>query len=213
MEIEQFLIINLLKELKNLETKGLSIELNGITLQVFFVVVLIIGDNLGIHFIFGYPENFSANYCCRFCIESKENIKKQINLKLDSIRQQIDYKDHVENKKFGIKEECIWNDLDHFHVYINMSCDIMHDLFEGAYRYDMALIMQYFIQQKYFSLITLNSRIKYFSYYNFEQNKPPLITKEHLANGCIIFSASEMLCLVRNFNIIIGDLIPKEDKV
>lgn len=40
----------LVKELKNLETKGLSIELNGITLQVFFVVVLIIGDNLGIYY-------------------------------------------------------------------------------------------------------------------------------------------------------------------
>lgn len=89
----------------------------------------------------------------------------------------------------------------------------MHDLFEGVYRYDMALIIQHFIRQKYFSLTTLNSRIKYFSFNNFQQNKPPLVTKEHLANGCIIFSASEMLCLLRNFNIIIGDLIPNENQV
>ncbi|EZA56085.1 hypothetical protein X777_03734, partial [Ooceraea biroi] len=34
-----------------------------------------------------------------------------------------------------------------------------------------------------------------------------------VANGCIIFSSSEMLCLVRNLNIIIGDLIPEENKV
>ncbi|XP_026823800.1 uncharacterized protein LOC105276340 [Ooceraea biroi] len=203
----------LLQELKQLETKGLSIELNGTTLKVFFVVVLIIGGNLGIHSIFGYPESFLANYCCRFCTENKDDIKKQINLKVNPIRQLTDYKNHVENKKVGIKEECIWNDLDHFHVYVTMNCDIMHDLFEGVYRYDMALIIQHFIENKYFSFTTLNSRIKYFPYNNFEQNKPPLVTKEHLANGCIIVSASEMLCLVRNLNIIIGDLISEENKV
>jgi len=81
------------------------------------------------------------------------------------------------------------------------------------YHYDMDFIIQYFIQNKYFSLSILNSRIKYFSYSNFEKNKPPSITKNHLINGCIIFSASEMLCLVRHFNLIIGDLVPRNDKV
>jgi len=96
--------------------------------------VLIVGDNVGMHSIFGYPESFSANYCCRFCIEKKENIKIQIDLKVGSNRKITDYKDHVHNETFGIKE-CIWNDLNYFHVYVNISCDIMHDLYEGIYRY------------------------------------------------------------------------------
>jgi len=140
-------------------------------------------------------------------------MKTQIDLKVGSNRKITDYKDHVHNETFGIKEECIWNDLNCFHVYVNISCDIMHDLYEGIYRYDMAFIIQYFIQNKYFSLSILNSRIKYFSYSNFEKNKPPSVTKNHLINGCIIFSASEMVCLVRHFNLIIGDLVPRNDKV
>lgn len=83
-----------------------------------------------------------------------------------------------------------------------MSCDIMHDLFEGIYRYDMALIINHYIQLNYFSITTLNSRIQYFSYDNFQKNKPPSVTKAHLTNGNIIFSASEMLCFVKNFNLL-----------
>lgn len=203
----------LLKELKELETEGLLITSNGVTFNVCFVVLLIVGDNLGIHFIFGYPECFVANYCCRFCTENKENIRKLIDLKVESIREVKDYADHVANNSFGIKEACIWNDLNYFHVYTNLSCDVMHDLFEGMYRYDMALIINHYIKLKCFSLTILNFRIQYFNYNHFEKNIPPTITKESLTNGSIIFSASEMLCLVRNFNLIIGDLVPQADEV
>jgi len=125
--------------------------------------VLIVGDNVEIYSIFGYLESFSANYYRRFCTEKKKNIKTQIDLKVRSNRKITDYKDHVHNETFGIKEECIWNNLNYFYVYVNISCDIMHDLYEGIYRYDMAFIIQYFIQNKYFSLSILNFRIKYFS--------------------------------------------------
>jgi len=55
----------------------------------------------------------------------------------------------------------------------------MHDLYyEGIYCYDMAFIIQYFIQNKYFSLSILNSQMKYFSYSNFEKNKPLSVTKK-----------------------------------
>jgi len=42
----------LLQKLKSLETEGLSIISNDRVLNIFFVVVLIIGDNVGIHSIF-----------------------------------------------------------------------------------------------------------------------------------------------------------------
>jgi len=97
----------LFQELKSLETEGLSIISNGTVLNIFFVVVLIVGNNVEIHSIFGYPESFSANYYCGFCTEKKENMKTQINLKVGSNRKITDYKDHVHNETFGIKEECI----------------------------------------------------------------------------------------------------------
>jgi len=66
-------------------------------LNIFFVAVLSVGDNVGIHSIFGYPESFSVNYYFRFCTEKKENMKTQIDLKVESNRKITNYKDHVHN--------------------------------------------------------------------------------------------------------------------
>lgn len=71
----------------------------------------------------------------------------------------------------------------------------------------MCIIIKNLLDSYYFSLKTLNTRIKFFTYLRTEKNCPPSVTKQHLLNGQLIFSASEMLCLVRNFRFIIGDLV------
>lgn len=87
----------------------------------------------------------------------------------------------------------------------------MHDLYEGIHRYNMGCIINKLILEGHFTLEHLNSRIKYFNYDLCEKNVPPPIKCKHLKNGYIICSAAEMLCLVRNFRFIVGDLVPKEN--
>lgn len=118
---------------------------------------------------------------------------------------------HVKEKQFGIKEFCIWNNLNNFHIYENYALDIMHDLYEGVYRYDMALIINELINNNFITLEILNERIKYFTYDDFE-NIPPPVKLDHLKKRCIVFSASEMHCFVKNFRFLIGDLIPDSEK-
>lgn len=77
----------------------------------------------------------------------------------------------------------------------------------------MCLIIKHFIDNNIFDLDNLNSRIKYYTYLKSEKNCPPPVTKQNLLNGKIMFSASEMLCLVRNFRYIIGDLIAEHDPI
>lgn len=90
-----------------------------------------------------------------------------------------------------------------------MACDFMHDVSEGVARYDMALIINYLINNKYFSIENLNNRLISFEYGVTEcKNKPPTISKTNLNNNCIIMSASEMLCLVGYFGLIVGELVP-----
>ncbi|CAG9771655.1 unnamed protein product [Ceutorhynchus assimilis] len=72
----------------------------------------------------------------------------------------------------------------------------MHDLCEGVHRYSMAVLIDNLIRKKYFTLDNLNARIRYFTYQISEKNVPPPVTKQHLLNGCIIFSASEMFDLI-----------------
>lgn len=89
----------------------------------------------------------------------------------------------------------------------------MHDV-SGVARYDMAVIINCLINHEYFSLEYLNQRILLFEYGMTEsKNTPPPISQNHLKNNSIIMSASEMLCLVRYFGLIVGELIPLETEI
>ena len=91
----------------------------------------------------------------------------------------------------------------------------MHDLLEGVCVYVMREIIFAFIFLKdYFTLQTLNVRIENFDFGPIENsNKPPPLLINTVKNkvNCKM-SASEMLCFVRYFGLIVGDLIPENDK-
>ncbi|KAI4455877.1 hypothetical protein MML48_8g00001099 [Holotrichia oblita] len=198
----------LIQELQNLEKFGVVINGNNGLENIYFCVILIIGDNLGLHTIFGLSESFSASHYCRFCIGNKNYLTTLDKEDVDLLRNKDEYETHIDQKLYGVKERCIWNDLHYFHVYENMYCDVMHDLLEGVHRYDMAKLLKYFISNHYFTLETINRRIKYNLYECNEKNILPSVKQEHITNGAIICSAVEMHNFVRNFRFIIGDLIP-----
>lgn len=50
--------------------------------------------------------------------------------------------------KSGIVSQCMFNDLDYFHVIQNLCVDVMHDILESVCRYDLALFLNYFIDKK-----------------------------------------------------------------
>lgn len=127
------------------------------------------------------------------------------------LRNEVNYNEDLLSLSNGVKASCIFNDSSYFHVTRNISQDIMHDLLEGVCCYDMAKIISHMINQKYVDLEILNNRIKYFNFNN--QNTPPQIKQSSLKNGYLIISSSEMLSLVQNFGLIVGDKIPKNDEV
>jgi hypothetical protein len=47
--------------------------------------------------------------------------------------------------KTGIHESCVFNQIKTFNVWQNLSFDIMHDLLEGVFHYDLGLILKNFI--------------------------------------------------------------------
>lgn len=201
----------IIEELKFLEEVGIDVVWTKQNVKVKFVLVTLSGDNLGLHGILGYFESFMATHFCRFCLTTKADSETQ-TCELNNLRKPVDYDTHLENR-IGIKEQCVWNNLEKFHVYINITCDVMHDLMEGVLRYGMALVVQNLINKQYFSLDRLNSRIKYFKFNTCEKNLPPPINRQHLLNKSLTMSASEMLCLTRNFVFIVGDLVEENDPV
>lgn len=203
----------IISELKELHQNGINITVNGETVTVYFQLVVITGDNLGVHSICGLVESFNAQYFCRFCTSTKIETTTQVCEINAKLRLKHEYDDHAQKKIFGIKETCIWHEIPNFNIYENVTCDVMHDLFEGVHRYDMAQIISKLISDKYFTLETLNSRIQYFKYDSCDKNIPPPIKIDHINNGYIVMSAAEMSTLVKNFRFIVGDLVPRGNDV
>lgn len=89
----------------------------------------------------------------------------------------------------------------------------MHDLYEGVLRYDLANIISKLIDLKYFTLESLNFKIKYNLYNPHEKNIPPAIKESHLKNRYIICSAAEMSALLNHFRFIVGDIVTQGNNI
>ena len=69
----------------------------------------------------------------------------------------------------GVKERCVFNDIDHSYIAENQSIDLMHDVYEGVANYTITKVLNCFILVK--EVITLeevNVRIHTFSCGNLE---------------------------------------------
>lgn len=203
-----------IEEIKLLFTEGISVCVNGKTLRVYFIVLGILGDNLGLNSLLGFTTCFVAQYYCRFCTAEKYKTHSSCEENKALIRTVETYCNDLISKTRGIKESCVFNDMPYFHSTINWTCDIMHDFFLGICRYDMARIINSCIKKKYFTLDRLNDRLKYFDFSELDHgNKISSISQKHIQNGCLIITAAEMSALVTYFSIIMSDLIPDDEPV
>ncbi|KAK3916850.1 Assembly factor cbp-4, partial [Frankliniella fusca] len=190
----------LLEELKTLEEEGIEIKVNNTTIRVYLALCLLIGDNLGLNTILGFVQGFTANYFCRICKCHKEATKIQCYENPEFLRTEQSFNRDVQRNdqvSTGVKSKCIWNELSSFSNTINLYVDIMHDIIEEKISYP-----------------ELNDLIQGFYYGNEFGNKPPLVNEEKIKKDENVgFSASELLCLIRYFPLMIGHKINQEDKV
>lgn len=210
--------MNLIKECVYLETNGIDLLINGKICRIYFMLGLIIGDNLGIHEILGFATSFRANYNCIFCKTHRnvmESMSKEDPLTLRNVAGYEEDVFDINTSLSGLKRECIFNKLLSFHVTKNYSVDIMHDMLEGACHYDTAAVLNYFINtKKYFSLETLNERKSLFNYGITDIGNISIpITLLNIENDKFTMSASEMKCFIHFATLIIGDLVPVNEPV
>lgn len=204
----------LIDELKFLEQEGITVCTADGDRHVYFVLFLILGDNLGLNSILGFTEGFNSDFYCRLCIAHKNICKVETNEHNLIPRTVENYELDSTALSHGVKESCIWHQLSTFHIAKNISCDLMHDLLEGVLRYDMAFLIDELIKKKYFTLDHLNNRIKFFKFSRADIGNPmPQIKGDHLKKKHLIMSASEMLSLTAYFGILVGDLIPEDEPV
>lgn len=213
------LCLNLLiTHLTDLEKNGILIHTEDGEFKVYFVLGLILGDNLGLNSVLGFCKGFSSSYYCRFCKSHKsENISLGLELtsKLRTLENyEVDVKIN-DVSQTGINSESIWNTLPSFHVTENYSCDLMHDLFEGVCHYNISQVLLDFIEKKkYFTLEYLNKIKNTFPYGDTEVGN---IFKDikliHLKKKRINAAAREMWHLTHFLPLLIGSLVESTDEV
>ena len=142
---------SLIDELKFLQTGGILIKHDGVETRVKFQPVLILGDNLGLNGMYGFVESFTANFYCRICKASSEKCKKMVEEDVSLLRNRLNYAIDVaiaDVKKTGIKEECVFHNLNDFHITENVCVDLMHDFLEGVAYYVLKSLLETFIFEK-----------------------------------------------------------------
>lgn len=202
-----------INELKYLENVGISIKIENRIQQVYFTLSLFAGDNLGIHTLFGFHESFRSNYYCHLCRADKKILSTATVEDKQYLRTKLNFQEDVQNLTHGIKNDTLIHSLPNFHVTENVYCDVMHDVLEGICRYVIIKILNIFINiDKLFTLKTVNYRIRFFNYKNKSSRYIPSLTSDALKNSIFICSASEMKLLLENLGLMIGDLIPENNK-
>lgn len=206
----------LIDELNFLANKGIFVKTNdGKTKTIYFATEFCTGDNLGINSVFGFVESFNACHYCKICRNSKQNMQVQCKDDVSYWRNPENYEqDIIKNNETltGIKERSIFNNLKNFHVTLNSALDSMHDLAEGICHYDMCYIIKQCIECNYFTLDQLNSRMSVFDYGPIDKSsEPPFIIQKYLDKLSLKMTATQTLCFVKYFGLLIGDLVPIND--
>lgn len=163
-----------LKELKSLEEVGTTYKDENIKVKVMFML----GDNLGQHTIGGYIECFTSTYFCRFC-DIEQDVFHENPEQTNPPRSKEEYENCVREAKLtdeickGIKDDCVFNDLQNFHAVSHLCPCIAHDLFEGVVSWDLAGIIRSFVRKKWFSYKLLNKRIDKFKCNGIDASNKP----------------------------------------
>ncbi|XP_023318087.1 uncharacterized protein LOC111694374 [Trichogramma pretiosum] len=207
----------LVDEANDLRQNGVKICVDSKSFVVKFELLLVLGDNLGLNDIFGFTKSFTTDFYCRICkltneeaslatIEVKSKIRKRDDYDLDAKIKNVN--------ESGIREACIFHEIQNFHITENTSIDILHDFLEGVCSYDIHQILKVFIfDKKIFKLNDLNEQIECFEYKHTGCNKPPPIKENHLKQRFNLkMSASEISCLTRYLPLFIGHFVEEEDE-
>ena len=206
----------LMKDLKYLETHGITVQYGNETKTFKGTLVVMFGDNLGSHQIGGFTGNFSnSTHFCRYCETSFAEFHRN-PLKRKTLRTVENYREctreAAKKRKIikGVKENSALNGLQYYHVSKpGLPPCIAHDLFEGIVAYDMQLMMDYFLEQSWFKVGLLNWRL---NDVNLLGENKLFIPYVKLKSKRLTGTASQIKRLLLIFPIAISDLIKDFDE-
>ena len=210
----------LVKDLRSLEEDGLEFDYNNVTFRVYGTISVVIGDNLAVHSLGGFYENFSTvQRFCRTCNRTMDSINDHTFCDVIRTKEAYDAQvafiltDPSMIPLYGIKRPCVLNDLRFFHIMDGAPGDIAHDIFEGFAQDYFCQLLVHYIRQRIFTLEKVNNIILSFEYAAIDKNnKPQPIKDKPLTVLKIKYTACEMWNFIRLFPLMFGGYIDEMDE-
>lgn len=95
------LFANVIKQMQDLEKYGVTVRVEGKRRQIHFVLLNMVGDNLGLHSLLGFTESFNSTYTCRVCTVEKKLLHKLTTEMPSLLRNNVEHSSHAAYKTMG----------------------------------------------------------------------------------------------------------------
>ncbi|XP_052127801.1 uncharacterized protein LOC127750353 [Frankliniella occidentalis] len=214
-----------LSDMKKLETEGFDIVIDGVVHNFKAVLVAQIGDTLAAHEVLGFVSP-SCHMFCRFCYMNRKDMWAD-GTKIGAPRTPERHTEDIRGsnnvvvvKATGVRGSPLLDGLRFFHCVRSSVPDIFHDLNQGVCKMEVKLALREFVcKKKYITEEELNSRIRRFDYGMADKKNRPsakLFTFRYLneiKNYNLHQTGAQMWLLVRSFPFLLGDLVPRGDKL
>lgn len=92
---------SLVNEINMLEKEGIEIVTQEGNFHVFFILSVILGNNLGLNCLLEFSKSYSANFFCRFCKANKEITRIMHEEDLNYLRNVQNYSEDVVHMNFS----------------------------------------------------------------------------------------------------------------
>ena len=159
------------EDMKRLYIDGLTVTGGSNEHTYFGALIAFLADTAAAHKVGGFKGCVSfARRICRSCMAPKDDSQTHFDEILFELRtpqnhealcQSLTGSQSRENSvKYGINRTSILEEVPGYSLATGMPHDIMHDLFEGVVHYELKLFLFYCVFKKYFSIDTLNTRIR-----------------------------------------------------
>jgi len=136
-------LYHLIEELKLLK-QGVDVHTSNGSQVVRFTLGAVLGDNLAVNTLAGFVQSFNSNYYCRACKRSKFEMQFDALERQDYLRNPNNYNTDLllgDPQRTGIKANCVFHEIENFHITERNCFDLMHDVFEGVCKYDLCIIL------------------------------------------------------------------------
>lgn len=151
------ILLRLVDQMRELE-QGITVDIGNGPRRIYFNVIVIVGDNMALNCIEGFPRSLNCNGFCRVCTKNQVDWSIATHEDPNLLRNEVNYilGEH------GVRQISILNNIAHHRVYNNQTVDVTHDWKLGIYKHDLFLIFNYVLCEN--NLREINEVIQGFDY-------------------------------------------------